>query len=180
MIANIGSSLPVVFALSWILVKLLLFTFNIPSQEKIGVFVNLFLLLFAGLASLHRKVVSEKKLEPYGPNFKFVLKNMGIYIILVTLYIFVHFKYINPGYLKAREEAKMEEILSQNFDKIKQNNIQWKDRTREEYIEQARGAAKALSSVTLNVSFYFLGLFVMAIIYSIFVPIFYKKVVLRM
>lgn len=177
---KIFKSLPVLFALIWILIKLIMYTFNIPSQEKIGVFINLFMLLITGLAALHFKVVKEKKLEDYGTNFKFVLKNMGIYIILVTLYIFVHYKFINPNYLQSKEDARVEQELSKDYELIQKNTPMLKEVSKEEYEERVRGAAEALSSISMNVSIYFLGLFIMSILYGIFVPIFYKKVVLRM
>lgn len=171
-------SIPVSFAMLWILSKALLFTFNFNSQEKIGIYLNLFFILIVIFASLHEKVKREKKIENYASNFKTSLKNAGIYIIIVTLYVFVHNKFVNPGYLKDKEMTMVEAELAKDFDTLKkQPSFRYEDK--ESWEKQVKESAKLFSSVTLNTSIYFLGLFFMSLIYSIIVPIFYKKVVLR-
>ncbi len=174
--------IPIFFAVIWILFRVLLYNFNIPSEEKIGVFGNILAILLVCLGSLNRKVASEKKLERYAVNFKFCLRNAGIYIILTTIYIFIHYKYVNPSYLKNKETTRIEQELAKDWDTIKANTPTLKnmDITKEEYEERVRGAAKSLSSLSLNVSLYFLLLFFMSLLFSILVPIFYKKIVLRM
>lgn len=172
-------SIPVSFAMLWILSKALLFTFNFESQEKIGIYINLFLILIVIFASLHDKVKKEKKLENYASNFKTSLKNAGIYIIIVTLYIFVHHKFVNPGFLKDKEMTMVEAELAKDFDTIKKNNPSFQYSDKESWEKQVRSSAQLFTSVTLNTSIYFLGLFFMSLIYSIIIPIFYRKVVLR-
>lgn len=171
---------PVFFAAIWILIKLALFTFKIPNQEKIGVYANLLLVLLTVFASLNQKIRLEKKLETYATNFKHCLKNAGIYIIIVTAYIFIHYKYVNPDYLKNKELNAIEMEMAKDFEVIKANTPTIQNVTKAEYEEKVREAAQTLSSISLNTSFYFLGLFMMGIFTSIFIPIIYKKLVLRM
>jgi hypothetical protein len=171
--------IPLYFAMLWILIKALLFTFNVPSQEKIGVFVNIFLILLVIFASLHDKVKREKKLEKYASNFKTSLKNAGFYIMIITAYVFVHHSFINPGYLKGKEIEVVEQELAKDFEVIKKNTASLQDITKEEYEEKVRDSAKIFSSISLNTSIYFLGMFFISLLFSILVPIFYRKVVLR-
>jgi hypothetical protein len=171
--------IPLYFAMLWILIKALLFTFNVPSQEILGVYVNLFFILIVIFASLHLKVKSEKKIERYASNFKTSLKNAGKYIIVVTVFIFAYYKFINPGHLKGAELNRVELELAKDFEKIKTKNPLYKDKTREEWEKQVRSSAQLFSSVTLNTSIYFLGMFFISLVYSIIIPIFYRKVVLR-
>ena len=53
-------------------------------------------------------------------------------------------------------------------------------KTEEEYITQTKESAEIMGSSTTVLSFYFLGMFIISVFYSLIVPVFYKKIVLRL
>lgn len=173
-------SIPISFAAVWILIQLLLYTFNVPHHFRAGALVNLLFILLVIIASLFVQIREEKKFHPFAVNFKNSLKNAGKYILVVSAFLFVYLKFINPGFLNGLKEARMATERAKDWETIKSSSSIFEDMTWEEYLEQADSSAELLSSVSLNLSFYFLGMFLISVLYSILVPLFYKKIVLRM
>lgn len=175
-------SLPISIAAVWMLIQLLLFTLKVPHHFRIGVFFNLFFILAVVVLSLYFRVKKEKEFHSFAVNFKESLKNSGKYILLVLAFLFVYFKFINPQFLIGLKDQRIEMIESQEKDwpTIQSNNDFYKDTSFEEYYEKAESSAEILSSVSLNMSFYFLFMFIISVFFSIMVPIFYKKIVLRL
>ena len=134
------------------------------------------------VATLYFQVKKEKQFHPFATNFKNCLKNSGKYIVLVGIFLFLYLKFINPGFLLNLKESRieMERAREPEWNIIQENNDFYKDTTWEEYMEKAESSAEILSSISLNLSFYFLFLFIISVFFSIMVPIFYKKIVLRM
>lgn len=163
----------------WILTKMFLFYLESSNQELIGVFINILFILLITLGAIYQKVAKEKKLDTYGTNFKLCLRQAGIYIIIVTAYVFVHFKYVNPAYLEGRKNERIQHTINTLPSEDKFTGT-LAGKTREEVIEEVKGNFEIFGSVTMNTSIYFLGLFFISIIYSILSPILYKKVILRM
>lgn len=175
-------SLPISIAAVWMLIQMLLFTFRVTHHFKIGIFLNLFFILVVVVLTLFFQIKKEKEFHPFAVNFKNCLKNSGKYILVVLAFLFVYFKFINPQFLLGLKEQRITMIKSQEAEwpSIQENNDFYRDTTFEEYYEKAQSSAEILSSVSLNMSFYFLGMFIMAVFYSVAVPLFYKKIVLRM
>lgn len=172
-------SLPVSFAAVWILVRLIIFNLGVDSQIKIGFFINILFIITLIIASLHLKVKAEKKLEVFAVNFKNSLKNAGTYIIIVIGFIFIFHQFINPNYLSDFHEKAMEIEQARDFEKLLSSPM-YKGFTKEEYLEKAESTSLMFTSKKIITTFYFLGLFMMSLIFSILIPLFYKKVVLRM
>jgi hypothetical protein len=174
-------SLPISIAAVWMLIQLLLFTLKVPHHFKIGIYFNLFFILAVIVLTLYLQVKREKEFHTFATNFKNCLKSSGKYILLNLVFLFAYFKFINPQFLNGLKEQRIEMIESQEKDwpSIQANNDFYKNTSFEEYYEKAKSSAEILSSVSLNMSFYFLGLFFMSVFYSVAVPLFYKKIVLR-
>ena len=162
----------------WILAKMLLFYFGSSNQELIGVFINILFILLITLGAIYQKVAKEKKLDTYGGNFKLCLRQAGIYIILVTAYVAIHFKYVNPSYLEDRKNERIQHTIN-TLPPESEFTGALEGKTKEEVIEEIKGNFDIFGSVTMNTSIYFLLLFFFSIIYSILSPILYKKVILR-
>ena len=130
--------------------------------------------------TMHVQVRKEKKLYPFAVNFKNCLKSASQYFLMITAFLFCYFKYINPRFLEGLKERRMAAERTLDWELIKKNNVQWEDKTWEEYLEQADSSAELISSVSLNLSFYFLAMFIISLFFSVVVPLVYKKLILRM
>ena len=172
-------SLPISFAAIWILVRLVIFNLGLNGQIKLGFLINILFIITLIMATLYLKVKTEKKLEVFVVNFKNSLKNAGIYILIVIGFIFIFHQFIDPNYLSDFHEKTMEMERARDFDKIL-NSPMYKGSTKEEYLEKAENSSLLFTSKKIITTFYFLGLFMMSLVFSILVPLFYKKVVLRM
>ena len=173
-------SVPVSFAAVWILLLLLMNSLKVPHHFRIGIYLNLFFILAVIILGLYVQVKKEQKFHPFVVNFKNSLKNAGKYILIVSLFIFAYLKYINPSFLENHVKAAVEQALAVPYETIQKNNAFFTDKTEEEYITQATETSEIMGSTTTVLSFYFLGMFLIAVFYSILVPLFYKKIVLRL
>jgi hypothetical protein len=172
-------SIPVSFAAIWILLLLVMNSLKVPHHFRIGIYLNLFFILAVIIIGLYVQVKKEQKFHPFVINFKNSLKNAGKYMLIVTVFIFTYLKFINPTFLERHVRSAVEQALSVPFETIQENNAFFTDKTEEEYIAQATETSQIMGSTTTVLSFYFLGMFLMSVLYSILVPLFYKKIVLR-
>ncbi len=172
-------SVPVAFAACWILLLLILNALKVPHHFRIGIYLNLLFILGVIGVSMFLQIREEKKLHSFAVNFKNSLKKSGVYVIVVTSFLFVYLKFINPLFLENLKNSRIQTELAKDWEQVKASSPVFEAMTREEFIEKATSSNEILSSVSLNLSFYFLGLFFISLFYSILVPLFYKKVILR-
>ena len=172
-------SIPVSLAAVWILILLVMNSLNVPHHFRVGIYLNLFFILAVIILGLYVQIKKDQKFHPFVINFKNSLKNAGKYIVIVSVFIFSYLKFINPTFLQTHVRVAVEQALSVPFETIQKNNAFFKDKTEEEYITQAKESAEIMASTTTVLSFYFLGMFMISVFYSIIVPLFYKKIVLR-
>ena len=173
-------SVPVAFAAVWILLLLTLNVLKVPHHFRIGIYLNLLFVLGVIGASMFLQIKRDKKLLPFAVNFKNSLKKSGTYVIVVTAFLFLYLKFINPLFLENLKNARIQTELSKDWEQVKASSPVFETMTREEFVEKATSSNELLGSVSLNLSFYFLGLFFISLFYSILVPLFYKKVILRL
>jgi len=176
-------SFSISFAAIWILFRIILHTIDFGSQIKLGFFVNILFIITLMMVTLHFKIKEEKKLEPFLVNFKNSLKNAGMYIIIVVGFIFIYHQFVNPDYLRNYHEQRMkvEYKKTENFEELKKNTPGIRQyKTKEKYLENAENVSKIFTSKKLIITLYFGGLFMMSLIFSVLIPLFYKKLVLRM
>ena len=100
-------------------------------------------------------------------------------MLIITAFLFCYLKFINPQFLNGIKEARMASERTLDWEVVKTNPMH-AEKTWEEYLEQADESAAIISSVSINLSIYFLGMFLMSVMYSILVPLFYKKIILRL
>jgi flagellar biosynthesis/type III secretory pathway M-ring protein FliF/YscJ len=173
-------SIPVSLAAIWILLLLVMNSLKVPHHFRIGIYLNLFFILAVIIIGLYVQVKKDKEFHPFVVNFKNSLKNAGKYILIVVVFLFCYLKFINPQFLKNHVKAAIEQALSVPFETIQENNAFFTDKTEEDYIEQATQSSEIMGDTTTVLSFYFLGMFLISVMYSIIVPLFYKKIVLRL
>lgn len=173
-------SIPVSLAAIWILLLLVMNSLKVPHHFRIGIYLNLFFILAVIIIGLYVQVKKEQEFHAFVVNFKNSLKSAGKYILIVSLFLFAYLKFINPNFLKNHVKVAVELALSVPFETIQENNAFFTDKTEEEYITQATESAEIMGNSTTVLSFYFLGMFLISVFYSILVPLFYKKIVLRL
>ena len=144
--------------------------------EKKSIFLSLLILVLIGFFTLHNYVTVHKRYEKYGLNFILCLKEMMKYVLIVGLFTFVYFKWINPEFLQSRMRANVELELAKDFEEIKTHNSLLKDLSKEEYIEKVKGSAAMIASPGLNASFYFFGMTLISLFYSLIIPAIYKVI----
>jgi len=173
--------LPIVLAAVWMIIQLLLFYFNVSHHFRTGVFFNLFFILTVVILTLYFQIKEDKKLYPFATNFKNCLKSAGIYFLLVTGFLFVYLKFINPSFTENRVKQLVEfSLKNETFEEVQKKLPKYTNSTVEEYKEDLEKSLGLAGSSNMIISFYFLMMFIISIFYSIMVPLFYKKVVLRM
>ncbi|MEN8884325.1 MAG: DUF4199 family protein [Flavobacteriales bacterium] len=173
-------SIPISFAAVWILLLLLMNNLKVPHHFRLGIYLNLFFILAVIIVGLYVQIKKDKEFHPFVINFKNSLKNAGKYMLIVIAFLFCYLKFINPTFLERHVNTAVEQALSVPFETIQKNNEFFKEKTEEEYVTQAKESAELMGSPTTVLSFYFLGMFLISVFYSLIVPIFYKKIVLRM
>ncbi len=173
-------SIPLSFAIIWMVAIMVMLTLKVSHHFKIGIFLNIFFIMAVVAVSMFFQIKNEKKLYPFASNFKNSLKKSGTYMILITIFLFCYFKFINPSFLGDLKESRLKMELAKDWNQVKASSPVFEEMTREEFVEKATSSNELLSSISLNLSFYFLGMFFMSLFFSILIPIFYKKIVLRM
>ena len=93
-------SVPVAFAACWILLLLILNALKVPHHFRIGIYLNLLFILGVIGVSMFLQIREEKKLHSFAVNFKNSLKKSGVYVIVVTSFLFLYLKFINPLFLE--------------------------------------------------------------------------------
>src|SRR5690554_70305 len=174
------------FSGAWIALKLILLSLDLFQEDvvKPRLINNLFLLLAISLG-----LYFEKKKEGFGigsplSDIKRALSAGAPYVLIVSVFMYFYYDRINPSFIENRVTERMDIIYSEMeseayLDTLRAHNSEFRVMTREEITRDIKADTEsALSAQTLFV-FSLLGLMVMALTYSIFITIIFRKILLR-
>ncbi len=174
------------FSGAWILLKFILLGINVFQDDvvKPGLINNLFLLLAISFG-----LYLEKKKEGFGAgtplsDIKNALSAGAPYVLIVTVFMYFYYDSINPSFIDNRVTERMDDIYAEAQDEayvdtLRVHNPEFRVMTTDEIIKEIKADTEsALSARTLFV-FSLLGLMVMALTYSIFLTVIFRKILLR-
>lgn len=174
------------FSGAWIALKLMFWGLGIFQDDivKPGLINNLFL-----LSAISFGLYYEKQKEGFGEgtplsDIKNALASGAVYVLIVSGFMYIYYENINPTFIDNRVETRMDSIYAEMesdgyIDSLRVHNPDFKVLTKEEiYREIQTDTMSALSARTLFV-FSLLGLIVLAMSYSIFCTVIFRKILLR-
>lgn len=174
------------FSGTWIALKLVFWGLDIFQEDvlKPGL-INNFLLLTAISFGLYL----EKKREGFGvgtplSDIKNALRAGAVYVLIVSGFMYLYYEHLNPTFIENRIETRMDSIYSEMedeayVDSLRAHNNDFKVLTKDEiYREILTDTESGLSANTLFI-FSLLGLIVLALSYSIFLTLIFRKILLK-
>src|SRR5690554_4738398 len=174
------------FSGAWIAIKLILLAIGVFQEDvvKPGLINNLFLLLAISFG-----LYFEKQKEGFGTgtplsDIKNALSAGAPYVLIVFVFMYFYYVTINPSFIDNRVTERMDIIYNESqeeayMDTLRLHNPEFRVMTDEEVIRDIKSDTEsALSARTLFV-FSLLGLMVMALTYSIFLTVIFRKILLR-
>ncbi|SFT47329.1 Protein of unknown function [Lishizhenia tianjinensis] len=174
------------FAAGWIVLKMIFKALGILQDDLFvpGLINNFFLLLAIAFG-----LYFEKKKEGLGNGTALSdIKNAMIagtpYAVIVSVFIFFYYKDVSPEYVENRAQERIDMVYKAMqrpayVDSLKMSDAKYAVMTNEEiYSEMKEGI---LSSFDTNflLTFSLLGLIVLAVTYSIFTTVIFRKILLR-
>ncbi len=174
------------FAATWIILKLLFFAFDIFQGDIFvpGLLNNLLL-----LSAIAVGLFLEKKKEGFGQGTALSDIKQGMiagapYTLIVSVFMFFFYSDINPEFVNNRIDERMDLIYNEMeretyVDSLKIQNQDFKVLQKDEiYRSIKKDTESALSAKSLLV-FSLLGLLVLSLTYAIFITIIFRKILLR-
>lgn len=147
------------FALIGILVKFTIFILELPREYAIyGYFLFILFALFFGL----RKHFEKKGYQGIGNTVKEGMRIASVYSIVITLFTYIYYTYIDSGFLQSRLTERILEAQELGYS--------------EEQIEQVRASGEFFFSVSMHTSFTLFGFMIVGLIYSVIWAIIFWKV----
>ena len=174
------------FASTWIIIKLLFYTFDaFQADIFFSGLLNNFLLLGAIAVGLYL----EKKKEGFGKGTALSdIKNGMIagapYTLIVSVFMFFYYRDINPDFTANRLNERMDMIYQSMerpsyVDSLKIQNQDFNVMSNEEIYTQIRQETASAYSPKSLLTLSLLGLIVLGFTYAIFVTIIFRKILLR-
>lgn len=174
------------FAGAFIAVKYLFMALDI-FQDNVqipGLINNLFLLSAISLGLFY-----EKKKEGVGvgtalSDIKSSLRAGAPYVLIVSGFIFFYYGTINPSFIESGVEVRMDMIYKDMeresyIDSLKMNKPEFQVLTNDEILRKAKEEIEVNLSPRTMFTFSLLGLLVLAVTYSIFITLIYRKILFK-
>ena len=170
------------FASFYMAFKIILFTQDLQHDENwrvMLIFGNmLFILLAVFFALRHQQKVDKGKETIFLHDFKLVLQSGVVYAVILGVFTFTYYKFIDPGYMEHLVELRMEGSEEFNLEAMGPEYPQ--GFTKEEIIQKELEASQMLYNPFGISALTTLGLLLMAIFYTFFLVILQRKVLSRL
>ncbi|MEX1003213.1 MAG: DUF4199 domain-containing protein [Crocinitomicaceae bacterium] len=174
------------FALIWIIISMITFYAGLSKETfNLGILINLFLLMTAiavGLFMTKKENNFEK--GNFIRDFKTATQSGVIYAITIAAFVYVYHEMIDPSIRESLIQKRVEVLHeavpdSEAFQKMKENDPTWKDKSYDDYIENQEDQFKSVfSSFSVFVA-HLMGLTFFAMFFAFFVTFIMRKIVLR-
>jgi hypothetical protein len=171
--------------LAWCVVKYVSFLVS-PLHTSIlpTVLLNILFLLSTIAISLYQVKRNQSEHSSLLGDIKNGLKAGVPYTLLVSVFIFLYYGTINPGFNDrqiAKTNAKIESTFSDPvaYKELKNSNPSFEVMSREELMEQMKTGPKSFYAPGATMTLSLLAMLLLSTLYSILVAIIYRKVVFR-
>lgn len=174
------------FAAGWIVLKMIFRALGVLQDELFvpGLINNLFLLLAIAFG-----LFFEKKKEGFANGTALSdIKNSMIagtpYAVIVSVFIFFYYKDIAPEFAEHKAEQRIDMLYDAMqrpsfVDSLKASDVKFEVMTDQEiFIEQKESIVSSFDA-NFMLTFSLLGLIVLAVTYSIFITVIFRKILLR-
>lgn len=173
--------------LLWVVLKTVLFNLNVDPDTSfnIGVSVNLLLLLIVIFLAVRMHFKSAVR-TLFLDNVKAGMKQAAIYVVIVSGFIFIHYRWIDPQFLphkiETRVEAAVERIESQGgWGQFKENaNDERLDQiTYDDYLDDMRDSGQTFLNPAMALLIALVSLMSLSFLYTLALSALYRKVLYR-
>jgi hypothetical protein len=172
-------------ALAWILVKMIFHFIQITESIKPLVFINMFLLLVAIAIGLYLHKKNEGFTQGNALSDIKACMQAGIpYAAIVSIFLYLYYNNINPDFVK-HQIAEAEMTIQKALDDPKQEKLiraeqeAFEVMTKEDIYKELVKGPRNFYSAGATAIIGLLGMTLLATLYSIFVTVIFRKVVLR-
>ena len=170
-----------VSALIWITSKMILFNLNVKNSFEIGVGLNILLLLIVIFISVRRHFLSKKSVL-YLDDVKAGMKQAGVYALLVSLFVFTYYKWIDKSFLanhlEKRVEAEDNRIEKQGGWEIFVENSQddhLKSMSKADYLDDFKDSAKQFFHPGFILTVSLAAMISIGFLYTLIITLFYRR-----
>lgn len=166
--------LSIILVFVWLVFKSAMLQFGYES-ERIGVILNilfLVIIIFMAVRNLRKDLAFFEML-------KAGMRPAAVYIILITLAIFIYYSWLDPGHMPGVIESNIDAIEQTiddegGYEAFAKNHGPLESADRGEYLEKQREGFQMLFSPFARASQSLLALTMLALIYSLMMIGFYK------
>lgn len=163
--------------------RLLLFQFGLAHDYyTIAVFANMLMLLLAiffNLKTRKAELAKEKEYTNFFDDVKTCMRAGALYALFVFGFVWLYYAQIDSGYLDMRIETRMEAAAEINFEELTLEDNPH-NKTREEFLEDERTFSEFIFAASTQATFTLIGLIALSFIYSLFLAIFYRRVLAKL
>jgi hypothetical protein len=177
--------IPVLFALSWFVLKCIFFFAGMEDSMVPGIMLNILFLLGSIALGLFFKKKAENYVEVnFLDDMKTAIKSGMAYVGLMFVLIYSFYSFVDPNYVeKIKEQQKKEitEILDdpKEFEKVRSENENLKGLSKEDIIDiQTDQAARFVSPIFMS-TIALLSMMTGCFINSLIVVLLFKNVLFR-
>lgn len=152
---------------------------------NVGVFINIFLLMTSISVGLFM-TKKDKKFEKgiFLDDFKTAMQGGIIYTILIAGFIYLYHAKIDTSIREDLISLRLEAIHNsvpdnETYEKMQADDPTWKDKSYDDYIELMEDQARSMISPTSVFIAHLMGLTFFTFLFSFFVTLILRKIVLR-
>lgn len=175
-----------IFSLIWIISVLIAFLLGYSVDFfLISELLSLLLLvgaIFSGLFFTKKEKNYEKSnaLE----DFKVALQAGMVYTIMITAFVYVYHKHIDPALTQSFIDQRIEALHAQypdeaSFKKLQEQDMKWETFSRDDFIENQEDQISSFIGSFFTTLVHLMALFIFSLFYSFFVMLVIRKVILR-
>jgi len=178
-------SVAVFFALAYIIIKLIVF--NLGKSVELFVpliLVNIMLILLAAIFGLRAWKKSHKnESDSFLEDLKCTMRNISIYAILVSSFVFIYYSYIDKDFKDQLAERQFANVTQEDFKEMqKRDPDMLKDKTLDDYKKLKKNEMQLFTSPFMTTTITLMGLMLIGFFYSLLVslawPRFLNKVLM--
>jgi hypothetical protein len=180
-----------IFALSWIIVRLALFQFRFEYRWELGIALNLLVLPVVVLLGLqgYKKRVAKNVQQTFFTDFKAAMRPAALYSLIIAGFTLINYARIDREFIQDIRNDRVE-LIEENikdaggWDKYKrtigkQGELDPEQMTEKDFLTQKRSEIETVISPFTASSATLLALMFLSFVYSLFITILYRKVLVK-
>jgi hypothetical protein len=182
---KIFSFLAPALALLWLIIRTVAGEMDLADYEvRIGVFANMLFLVLIPFLTLRREIAQSIEKQPFIVDLRTALRPSILYVVLVSVLIYVYYSFINPEFIASKRAIAEEQLIKHVPDEAAYTLLQSEDPTlksinREQYLAKNREGFDMFDSRGMQAGGSFVALSFTALIYGLIITVLLRKVLFR-